>query len=326
MKANSKTKANGKRKVAKKADKKVTTKAKAPPPKTSSLAERAMLARFHSGYWSGQKMAKDANSKTAEAYDANAKFLRTIKYLLGKDPFKETSKIRGQARMYHYEMTLPYTDRGFGLLPSELFVEYLQKMREYQAEFVEAFEAELALYRDRIELAEESTTGLGKLFNKADYPSEDVLRRKFCLEVDFAPIPAGKYLIADVHEDELKRIQEDCDARLKESLEESAKDIWRRLHKPIARMVERLSLTNNSFRDSLVSNILHIANMVPAFNVTDDPEIKVMYTEIIDKLTKVDPETLRKDEKMRKQIGSAAADILKRLDIYVGDTTTATAH
>jgi len=70
------------------------------------------------------------------------------------------------------------------------------------------------------------------------------------------------------------------------------------------------------FRDSVVTNLVKLVDVLPKLNVTADPELERLAAEVHASLL-VDPQELRKSESIRTEIATTAAAIAKRMAAYM---------
>jgi hypothetical protein len=70
------------------------------------------------------------------------------------------------------------------------------------------------------------------------------------------------------------------------------------------------------FRDSVVTNLVKLVDILPKLNVTGDPELERLAAEVRSSLL-VDPQELRKSESVRTETAKAAAAISARMAGYM---------
>jgi hypothetical protein len=123
----------------------------------------------------------------------------------------------------------------------------------------------------------------------------------------------------------LQEIKDSIEAESKATIEAAMKDVYARLHEVISHAAERLrayKVTSDDkvegrFRDSLITNIIELLDVVPALNLTDDPKLRQFATTIRKEITAYAPEVLRDDERIRTQVASKAEEILKKMEAYL---------
>jgi hypothetical protein len=71
------------------------------------------------------------------------------------------------------------------------------------------------------------------------------------------------------------------------------------------------------FRDTIVTNLVKLVDVLPKLNVTGDPELERLASEVRASLL-VDPQELRKSESVRTETAKAANRIAARMAAYMG--------
>jgi hypothetical protein len=92
-------------------------------------------------------------------------------------------------RQYFYQITLPWSDEGFRLLPSNLYFDLTTRMREFEASFEQGMESFIQVYPQYIEQVRPELNGL---FREEDYPAAEKLRKKFGVKLDSDVAASGK--------------------------------------------------------------------------------------------------------------------------------------
>jgi hypothetical protein len=293
--------------------------------KSKELSEKAMLVNLHISQWTARKHDRKISDKVAEDFGAESSELgRYNKVLIAQEEVKEVQKISSEARNFHYENTLPWTDEGSRILPSANFEAYSQKMRSYRDRFEEATRSFVENYPA---LIEDARIRLNGMFNPADYPNPFEIERKFRFGVNIGPLPVSEDFRVSLNGQEADKIKEQIETRVKEAQAEATKDLWQRLYEVVKRITDKLSEPDRKnkkgedappiFRDSLIGNAVEICTLLPKLNINDDPELEKMRKEIESKLTKTQPGTLRENKEVREQTAETANDILNKMAGYV---------
>jgi len=279
------------------------------------LNERALLLRLSIGQWTARKQDKKIKAEVEQQYNATDA-ISVHKALIAKSALETISKKVTQVRDYVYTHTLPWVDEGVRLVPAVDILSLSQTLREEKQECEKLFEEFVANYPAMIETARASLNGL---FNEADYPNPAKVARKFYMEFTFEPIPesAGFVSLQGFIQNELDDMSQNYEDRVRTATAAAMKDLYMRLHKVISAAHERLIDPDNKFKDSLVSNIVELVNLLPRLNVTGDEELERLRREAEEKLTKYDAQSLRDYPMMRKEVADGAADLLKKMEGYV---------
>lgn len=280
------------------------------------ISEKAMLSAVHISIWTATKHDKKVSQEVASKHNAPECSGRYNKQLLGHaQKLEDIRKLAAEIRQYHYQLTLPWTDEGYRILPSELYFDHAEKMRHFQSDFNEAaadFICEYPLYVEAAKLQ------LNGLFREEDYPASENIRKKFQLRVEILPIPSGDDFRVSISNDEQARIRHQIDESVRESFSRAHEDLWIRLRGVVERMVDRLRNPDSVFRDSLVGNVVELVEMLPKLNIAEDGNLDSFVSEVKQRLCEHSPDELRRDQNVRESTAQAAADIMARMSAYMG--------
>lgn len=286
-----------------------------------SLSSRAMLCSLSIGMWSARKHDPEASEEIAQRHGAQADAGRYHKMLLPKGALAEIQKIVSDARQEHYFMTLPWDDNGYRILPAAAYMDHAEKMRELSSRFEPAVEA-LAMQFGK--LVEEARVRLGGLFRPEDYPSSEELRSKFSFETKVMPLPDAADFRVTLGDEEKDRIKRQITAAVEASLQVASRELWRRLYEAVSHLAERLQVykvtekgVEHPFRDSVVTNLVKLVDVLPKLNVTGDPELEQLAAQVRASLL-VDPQELRKSDSIRNETAKTASAIASRMAAYMG--------
>ena len=289
---------------------------------TNNLSSRAMLARLTITAWSARKVDKRATAETIDREQADAAAGRFNKQLLAgvDETLKERARIATAARTEHYRLTLPWNDDGARALTAAAFMQYTQIMAGFAREIQAADDAFFAAYPQAREAARFS---LGQMYNEDDYPTLDKIRAKFSFSTSVDPLPDAADFRVDLSADQIAAIQADIEHRTKTAEANAMKDVWTRLFTAVQHMATQLpkyaSGEIKRFNDTLVDNVQEIVDLLPALNLSNDPNLAKMGEMVRQQLTQVSAQTLRDDESARQQTASNAAAITRQLSCYLGE-------
>jgi hypothetical protein len=198
------------------------------------ITERAMLAAVHISIWTAVKHDRKVSRDVADQHGAHQSAGRYNKQLLrGADKLDELRTLAGQIRQHFYKITLPWSDEGFRLLPSNFYFGLMERMREFEASFEQGVESFLGVYPQYIDQVRPELNGL---FREEDYPSAEKLRTKFGVKLEILPIPSGADFRVQMSAEEQARVSREIDANVRQSLARGTEDLWKRLREVVSHM------------------------------------------------------------------------------------------
>jgi hypothetical protein len=285
-----------------------------------TLSSRAMLCSVSISQWSASKHDKQASEEIALQHGAQPDAGRYNKLLIPKENLAELQRIAGEARREHYFMTLPWDDNGYRVLPAAVYMEHTEKQRRYGQEFMTAVDL-FATQFDRLVL--ESRARLGGLFRVEDYPTSKEIRDKFSFDVKVMPLPDANDFRVSLGDAEKDRIKRQITASVEASLSIASRDLWQRMYEAVSHMAERLSAykaneegVEHPFRDSIVTNLVKLVDVMPRLNITGDTELERLTEQVRTSLL-IDPKELRKSDDVRAETAKTAAKIAEQMAGYM---------
>lgn len=274
------------------------------------LSERAMLVRLSICYWVFHRKDKTVTEEVAAAKRADLDAGKWETDLIPASRMNKILAVRGQARATHFNMTLPWLDNGLRILPASVFMDYTKKMREHEALYSKAIEELVAEWPELLAGAQKR---LGKLFRPEAYPSASDLRTRFRWRVGVTPMPEAGDFRVDLQDDVVADVKADIEKQVQEACREAMSDLWQRLYEAVTHIAERLTNAKGIFRDSLISNVKELCDMLPKLNILNDPALEGMRQEILKGLASEKPEELRTNEKQRTAAAKKAQDIVEKM-------------
>ena len=277
---------------------------------TPSISTSAMLVELNISLWTGRKFDKNVSQEIDTQKNATTRAGNYHKKLFADEPkFEAITKMAGTIRTQHYYQTMPWSDSGLRLLTTPLFFEYNKKMTEGEAEFNRLVSEFMDDYDNMIARAH---TKLGTLFNPEDYPTQDEVRSKYNFRLKYSPVPEVGDFRVDVGHEALAQLNTSYADYYQEQLNNAYKDVWTRTYDALKNMSEKLAGDNKQiFRDTLVTNVTGIVDLLDKFNVTNDDNMRKAKLKISDALRGITPDALREDDYLRHDTKRKVDDLLK---------------
>ncbi|HYE75230.1 MAG TPA: hypothetical protein VEF04_17945 [Blastocatellia bacterium] len=281
----------------------------------SNLAKKAMLVSLGTASWSGRKHDKKVSEEVAQQHNSDVDMGRFSKKLMPKEApsLKAVTSILSRAREEHYRQTLPWSDEGCRLLPASNYMEYAAKVRQFQAELAAALPQ---FVKDYPKLKKEAKKALNGLFNEDDYPSPDEIAERFALVVKFYPLPDAADFRVTLADDEVEEIRRQIEEDTNMSVLEAVDDLYGRLADAVDHIVNRLATPDAKFKNTLISNLQEVVDLVPRLNLTGDKRLATLTKRIQSELLKVEPQQLREDETLRAEVAEKAKAIQSDFEAY----------
>src|SRR6266478_765288 len=272
------------------------------------LAKSAMLvsANIVNGGLLGERRDNMASLLVENTYNTAHRRTKASKYLIDRKHKSVRQVVAASQRVREiiYRYTLPWGDDKSRLLPVKLLETFQEKLNPAILDLNEARENYIQHYPALVSASERD---LGELFDRSQYPAVDQIRGLFTTKVSYWPIPESGNFIAEISAEAAKEAKEGIKREIEQRLLEATYDLVKRAKEIVSIYVDRLEKfkpaeevginQQGAFRDSLVDNVTDTANLIERMNMTDNPQINKVVTDL-------------------KRLGGFAAwGLRKRLDI-----------
>jgi hypothetical protein len=275
----------------------------------------ALLVEFNASVWTARKLDRNATdevvvNKRAAAKDA----ARVNKHLLaGRGELDVIQKHVGDVRTFVYANTLPWSDSGIRLLPTSKFLEFNDRMAQFETEFVDIVNKFVQVYPSLITA---QAMALGDMFDRSEYPSAGEMSHKFSFRLNYMPVPKAGDFRVDVGNEAQKELQQKLAKLADERVEAAMADAKQRLKTHIDRMMDRLKVEEvngkvqkSRIHDSLIDGGLELCEALKSLNITNDPDLTKASDQLAAILRSVDADDLRKHDSARTEVRARVAEI-----------------
>jgi len=284
------------------------------------IGSNAMLVELNIPLWTARKMDKKVSEEVDVTKGTRARGGNYHKNLLaGSDKLERIGKIAGAARTWHYENTLPWTDKGARLLPMKSFFDYKQTLNNFETQFTQAVNEFCIEYP---QLVSKSAFTLGDLFDRDEYPDVEKVRNKFGFKYSFSPVPEAGDFRVDVEEEALTELKEQYESMYKKKLDEAMQDTWQRLHDVLTHMSEKLSFVDDAvdeqgnkvkrspFHATTITNAVELCGLLTKLNITNDPKLEQARQNLERALVGIDVDTVKESQEIRHSVKAKVDAIL----------------
>jgi hypothetical protein len=282
----------------------------------SKLSSSALIVNLSLSVWTGRKLDKRVSEEVDQQNSTKTRAGNYHKNLLaGSGKLTEITKVANAIRSWLYGVTQPWGDNGDRVLNMAYFMEFKDRLTDYEGQFSTAVNSFLNDYDTLVAAA---AFQLGDLFNREDYPMREAIESKFGFRYSMTPLPQSGDFRVDIGEDGLRELQSQYETVLQQRVVGAMTEAWERLHDCLTRMSERLEDTEDGkrkiFRDSLVENAVEICGLLKSFNITGDTRMDEMRKQLEDAMRGVDADSLRDSDSLREQTKRKVDSILSKFN------------
>ena len=274
-----------------------------------------LIVKLSTRKWSGRKADKGLSAEVEESKGAQAGVLSTSKKLVEDHVLYRVNTLARHARDTHLRYTRYWDDSGSRLLPAGSVADYRRDMDATILMYDEAAEELVAGIDEHIQAAQ---ARLGGVFNPADYPNKEKLRKQFAMSVEYSPIPDGKFIPMDIEgRDQLVQIVE---AQVRDKLTEGTRQLFYHLREALVSMkknVERFTQESDvgPFYQSTVDAVVEISSYLPELNITHDPYLEKAVEIIQRDFAGLDRNLLRASPERAKMVVDQVSHLLESLPV-----------
>ena len=282
---------------------------------TPSISGSCFLIELNISSWAGRKLDKKQSTEVAVRNNAASGMANVHKKLLGDcAELIAVQKFAANARNEHYSMTKPWSNSGLAILPTRWYDKYVHRMTGLQGEYNTLVNTFFDAY---LWATSQAQIKLGDMFDANDYPTVDSLRNKFRFQINPMPMPEAGDFRVDLGNEAKEMLTSHYKDFYSNQIGNMMSGVWTQLYDALSKMSERLDYTNDSnkkiFRDSLVSNVTDMIDMLDAFNMTGDTQMTAMKQRLESTMLGITPDALREDDYLRVETKRAVDQMMKAL-------------
>jgi len=279
-----------------------------------TIADNNMVVNVHIGMWTGQKLDKERSRKITADAGAADDAASVNKHILPKTAFEEINSTKTAAYIHFRTNTLPWKDNGDRLLPRDMYNDFVTKHGELREKFYQAVKKFTNdIYPSARERAE---FRMGEMFNPNDYPPPNVIEKKFYIKLDIDSVTTANDFRVALDKEDQDAVREAIEADMASRVNDAMKDVWFRLGNSLEHFIDRMA-PDTKFREATLSNLEELVSILPALNITNDPNLTAFGEAISARLTGLDPKDLRKNEVYRTQIHGEASKIMSKMSSFM---------
>lgn len=276
-----------------------------------SITTNCMTINVHFGMWEGHRLDKTATQELTTRNRAASDAARVNKHLVDKRWLQPLVSTRSAIRNHWLSLTMPWKDCGDRLLPRGLYLKFIEEHSKLVRDF--NVQRDYFLATGYPTAREQAEFRMGELFNDDDYPDPEDLRRKFYVRLVIDAVTEAKDFRVEMSDDARKGIQEQMEANMAARINTAMGEVWERLGKTLGHFAAKMQDKDAIFRDSTIENLREIVDLLPGFNILNDPKLADIGDQIKTSIYGYEPDDLRKNPKTRATIGGEASRILEAM-------------
>lgn len=280
--------------------------------------ERLMLVTLGLHQWYPRKYDRKASEEVARNHGAASaeEVGRFNKILVEINSIKPLQQRIVRLRNDHYAMTAPWTDDGVRVLPAELYFDYSRMVQDARHE-IDRLADDFA-WNEYLRQREAAKVRLNGLFNENDYPTPDIVRSKFGVDVSFSPLPnANDARVWGIGDEAAAEIEAAVRASQDKATADAQKHVLDQVVARAREFVEKVSLYDKGDSKKLyataVENLREVTDLViRGLNITGDQQLEKLARDLSDSIADTNVERLKNGEGERKAKVQSVEQVLDR--------------
>lgn len=274
------------------------------------ISNKCMVVNIQIGLWLGYRLDKTASADVTARAEAMDDAARVNKHLISKSALQPIQTAGGAIRTHFKRDTLPWKDNGDRLLVRERYMAFIEKHGELKRKFNDEVDRFITqTYPAEVEKAE---FRMGSLFNPDDYPTPEQLRRKFYVSLDIDPVSEAHDFRVQMDDEVVDEIKSSIEYEAGKRLARAMGDVWTRLNDCLQNYATRMG-SDTKFKTATVDNLREIVELLPAYNITNDPNLEAIRQDIEATIATYTTEDIRQRPDVRSYVATEADRILQTM-------------
>ena len=278
---------------------------------TTKLNERAMLVRLKIHMIGTSRTDRQVTDETIERKGATSDSGRWTTQFIPKESMKNIASARNRLRTLHDFFTLPWLGDGTRVLPTQLFDKYMERYDRAVNDWQEAVDEFMQLYPTIREQVEKNLAGLLTDEVIRSIPKVEEARQKFSIDHDIFPMPDENDFRVNLGADKINILKNSVKSSVERMTTEAVNDTYEKLSKMLERIFKTLDNKEAKFKNSLIGNLKDLVELMPMFNLNDDPKLESLRRMCDEQLANIDPQKLRDNKSLRKKTADKAKEVLE---------------
>lgn len=262
----------------------------------------AVLVSLSIRTWDANRQDNRVSKDVAEANNVTDKRLcRVRKSLLPKTAVMD--RLHGvvyAARGFHYANTHAWMHDGPRILAVANFDAYMNRMREFKADFDTAVLDFLLQYQD-IRLDAHSV--LGNLYDIADYPDKEQLKSRYGLDMKVQPMPASTELLElGLDSEEANNLRQKLEEDMKETFGKANRRMWEELFERVEKLKNKLNDGKATLKEDALTSVREFSESLPRLNITDDERLIALSQRVSASLKGITADSIKHNPELRERL------------------------
>ena len=279
-----------------------------------NLSHRAMFASLDISTLGGIRKDEELSFQLQHITKAELGVLSAVKKIIPPHELKDIKSVCTSATTLHKKLTLQTSITNVRILPTTLFDEHSEGLRDFGHEFRKNVDR---LVERWPKILDNAPDRLGSAYNKDEFPSVHDISRHFNIKTRYNPIPDNysDWVLDGVSPDVVDGLKADLSSDINEMYNDAASDVYKQAQKVMQKLsnqCKNFTGKQGQLREITVSNMREFVMLFKGFNIFDDPTLEKAADEM-NRVVNVTARELREDDKIRNTIAKRTQKIVEML-------------
>jgi hypothetical protein len=293
------------------------------PQATSNLFKRCILVKLNVSAYTGRKLDKNVSAEIDEQKQTKTKGGNYNKMLFPKcERFKAIGKQINVIREFVNTNTNVFEKGGWRIMKFNRYITFCEEINP----MLDKLRQDIDNFTDETNYEESVASSiflLSNLVTRAEYPSAQEIKRKFRYKLEECPVPDGSFHV-QATEEVRQKLESDMIATMTKKLTESMEDVVDRIQDVVHKAIKGLEdeqvpvktkqglKFHQTFRDTLLGNIHDICDIGDSLNLTDDPKITKLISDLRQAVNGRDAQMCRDSDSVRHATKRSLEDVVSK--------------
>ena len=290
---------------------------------SSNLFKRCILVKLNVSAYTGRKLDKNVSAEIDEQKQTKTKGGNYNKMLFPQcERFKAIGKQINVVRDFVNTNTNVFEKGGWRIMKFSNYISFCEQINPMLDKLTNLINN----FTDETNYEESVTSSiflLNNLVTRGEYPSAQEIKRKFRYRLEECPVPDGSFHV-QATEEVRQKLESNMIATMTEKLTESMEDVMNRIQKVVTNAIKGLEdesvpvktkqglRLHQTFRDTLIGNIYDICDIGDSLNLTDDPKITKLVSDLRQAVNGRDAQMCRDSDSVRHATKRSLEDVVSK--------------
>lgn len=292
------------------------------PQASSNLYKRCILVKLNVSAYTGRRLDKRVSAEIDEQKQTKTKNYQASKKLFRCDRFDAIGKQINVIRDFVNTHTNVFEKGGWRIMKFSRYITFREEINP----MLDKLDQLIDNFTDETNYEESVVSSMfayQQAVTRGEYPSAQEIKRKFRWKLEECPVSNGSFHV-QATEEVRQKLESDMIATMTEKLATSMEDVVGRVQDVVHKAIKGLEdeqvpvktkqglRLHQQFRDTLLGNIHDICDIGDSLNLTDDPKITKLISDLRQAVNGRDAQMCRDSDSVRHATKRSLEDVVSK--------------